>query len=94
MTDPADVKIIRKAAAVVTLEGGPACHAAINCHLFHVDCITGLTGRDLWWAGKSFSFQDCSKGSYINISIPEGTLAYLEDGALRIELPPTKERTI
>jgi phosphoenolpyruvate synthase/pyruvate phosphate dikinase len=42
MTEPEDVEIMRKAEAVVTIEGGPTCHAAIVCVTMGVPCLTGV----------------------------------------------------
>lgn len=43
MTEPEDVPIMRQAAAVCTLEGGPACHAAIVCSTMGIPCVTNLS---------------------------------------------------
>jgi len=42
MTLPEDVPTMRKAAAVVTTQGGPTCHAAIVCRALNIPCMTGV----------------------------------------------------
>lgn len=43
MTLPEDVPTMRRAAAVVTSQGGPTCHAAIVCRALNIPCMTGVS---------------------------------------------------
>lgn len=75
MTEPEDVSLIREAAAVCTLEGGPGCHAAIVCSTMGVPCITNLA--QLKFKGKNSLICQrtlIEEGSFVSIKDSNVTL--------------------
>lgn len=47
MTDPSDVPLMERAECVITLDGGPGCHAAIICRMKNIDLLTNVQNVDL-----------------------------------------------
>lgn len=76
MTFPEDVEYMKKAVAVVTVEGGTACHAAIVCTMLNKPCIIGMN--------------DVVPGRYAleigGASVSYGTLASLNIDRARLEV--------
>lgn len=76
MTFPEDVEYMKKSVAVVTTEGGTACHAAIICTMLNKPCIIGMN--------------NVVPGGYVldigTTSVPYGTLASLNIDRARLEV--------
>jgi phosphoenolpyruvate synthase/pyruvate phosphate dikinase len=44
MTEPSDVPLMKLCSAVLTVNGGVSCHAAIVCNIYGIPCVTGIGG--------------------------------------------------
>jgi pyruvate,water dikinase len=75
MTNPDWVPIMKRAAAIVTDQGGRTCHAAIVSREFGIPAVVG-TGDGTRVLGD---------GQLVTVSCAEGDLGYVYDGELRVE---------
>lgn len=76
MTDPDWVPLMKKAAAIVTNQGGRTCHAAIVSRELGIPAIVGTTEATEIIKEESFITVDCSQGA----------VGYIYDGAQEFEI--------
>jgi phosphoenolpyruvate synthase/pyruvate phosphate dikinase len=93
MTEPSDVPIMEKAAAVATIDGGPSCHAAIICNMQGIPCITSLQSisfSKIPIGNKNDPYKECYYYSVeaegTNYELVEGSFAQLRDNILTLEV--------
>jgi pyruvate,water dikinase len=92
MTDPDWVPIMKKAAAIVTDQGGRTCHAAIVSRELGLPAVVGA----------HTATHDIADGREITVSCAEGDKGYIYDGILDFEvtdvdltdIPETKTRVM
>jgi phosphohistidine swiveling domain-containing protein len=78
MTEPEEMPIMCKAAAIITLQGGPTCHAAIVCATMGINCLTSVA--------KIYGSK--SKYTLTSEHIPiEGLMGHISENILTIEVP-------